>query len=464
MIWVWASGGVNLMRRADAPATVEECNATISGSRALTSGVTARGAALFLQESGYTVEPAPETNTADEIKVVGARGEFRCTITIHPNTATEGVADLIAGRSLLAFTLRPMTPTEVEAMKAAGAGDLTGDRSLAQHVIAFDAMAIAVNGSAPVRALSLDQARDLAAGVKTNWTDIGGEDAPITLYGPKDGSSPEDYPNDLILHRNPIWETAGERAQIVDTEVELLNRLARDRGGLAYVSASFLAHAPGVRAVAVGPPGSETLPTPANMRQEAYAMARRVFIYVRPADMESNRFAQRFIAFFQSAAMYDPLDEAGFAALRPDSRLARFAGGLARCRFGTPEHAAVMSATRGARKLPEILHFVPGTTRLNEAALAYIAANAADLQAKLQNGDEIILVGHSDFTGEAEPNRALAWRRAIAARTAFEAQGVLGAEVESAGEMCAMADNQTDEGREANRRVEIWVRAAQPER
>jgi len=75
MIWVWASGGVNLMRRADAPATVEECNATISGSRALTSGVTARGAALFLQESGYTVEPAPETNTADEIKVVGARGE-----------------------------------------------------------------------------------------------------------------------------------------------------------------------------------------------------------------------------------------------------------------------------------------------------------------------------------------------------------------------------------------------------
>ncbi|MBI1185995.1 MAG: OmpA family protein [Alphaproteobacteria bacterium] len=463
MIWLWASGGLGPPSAA-ARDIVEECGATIAGSRALTAGVGVEGAALFLQASGYAIEPAPEA-TAEETKVIGARGDFRCTITFRHGTAAQGIADLIAGRALLAFTLRPMTPADVQAMAAAGAGDMTRERALAEHIIAFDAMAIAVNAANPVRTLSLDDARDVATSTKTNWSEIGGtEDLPITLYGPKDTSMPEDYPNDLIMHRSPVWEQNAARAQIVDTEDELLQRLAADRGGLAYITASKARNAPNVRMLAVGPRGAEAPPSPDTMRQEAYAMARRVFIYARPADMETNTFVQRFIAFFQSAGMYDALDAAGFAALRPDSRLARFASGLARCRFGTPEYAAVMSATRGARKLPDILNFVPNTTRPDDAALAYIATNAAQMRARLQAGDEVILIGHSDFTGDAEPNRVLAQRRAAAARTAFEEQGVFGIEVESAGEMCAMADNESEDGRERNRRVEIWVRPRESER
>lgn len=457
MIWLWASGGLGPPAAA-ARDVVEECDATISGSRALTTTVGVRGAALFLQESGYTIEPAPQPS-AVETKVIGARGDFRCTITFRHGASASGIADLIAGRALLAFTLRSMTPADAAAMAQAGVGDLARQRGLVEHIVGFDAMAIAVNAANPVQKISLDDARDVATSAKTNWSEIGGPDAPITLYAPKDTSMPEDYPNDIITHRSPVWEQNAERARILDTEADVLRELARDRGGLAYISAAAARNARDVRLLAVGPPGAETAPSPETMRQEAYAMARRVFLYSRPADMENNAFVQRFVAFFQSEAMYDALDEAGFAALRPDSRLARFASGLARCRFGTPEHAAVMSATRGARRLPDVLHFVPNTTRLDAAALDYIAANAERLRARLQAGDEIILIGHTDYTGEAGPNRTLAHRRAAAARAAFEEKGVFGIEVESAGEMCAMADNESEEGRERNRRVEIWVRA-----
>jgi phosphate transport system substrate-binding protein len=55
----------------------------------------------------------------------------------------------------------------------------------------------------------------------------------------------------------------------------------------------------------------------------------------------------------------------------------------------------------------------------------------------------------------------LALRRAIAVRETLEAYGLFGVVVESAGEHCPAGDNQTEEGRERNRRVELWARPAQ---
>ena len=69
-------------------------------------------------------------------------------------------------------------------------------------------------------------------------------------------------------------------------------------------------------------------------------------------------------------------------------------------------------------------------------------------------------MGHSDIEGAATDNRALALERAMAARAAFETHGVMGMQVESAGEMCPVADTESAAGRRLNRRVEIWVRSA----
>ena len=75
-------------------------------------------------------------------------------------------------------------------------------------------------------------------------------------------------------------------------------------------------------------------------------------------------------------------------------------------------------------------------------------------------GGQVMLVGHSDIEGASTANRALALERALAARAAFEARGVFGMQVESAGEMCPVADTESAAGRRLNRRVEIWIRSA----
>lgn len=69
----------------------------------------------------------------------------------------------------------------------------------------------------------------------------------------------------------------------------------------------------------------------------------------------------------------------------------------------------------------------------------------------------ILLVGHTDDTGGSTENANLSERRAAAVARVFQAEGVPAANLyfQGAGETLPIADNHTEAGRAANRRVEI---------
>jgi outer membrane protein OmpA-like peptidoglycan-associated protein len=69
----------------------------------------------------------------------------------------------------------------------------------------------------------------------------------------------------------------------------------------------------------------------------------------------------------------------------------------------------------------------------------------------------ILLVGHTDDTGGTTDNANLSERRAAAVARVFQAEGVPAANLyfQGAGETLPVADNHTEAGRAANRRVEI---------
>src|SRR6201999_2505631 len=72
-------------------------------------------------------------------------------------------------------------------------------------------------------------------------------------------------------------------------------------------------------------------------------------------------------------------------------------------------------------------------------------------------GKRILLVGHTDDTGGSTENANLSERRAAAVARVFASQGVPAANLyyQGAGETLPVADNHTEAGRAANRRVEI---------
>jgi phosphate transport system substrate-binding protein len=73
------------------------------------------------------------------------------------------------------------------------------------------------------------------------------------------------------------------------------------------------------------------------------------------------------------------------------------------------------------------------------------------------SGRRLVLMGFSDAVGAEETNTDLAMRRAKVIERELVSRGISVMAVESYGEMLPIANNDTDTGRERNRRVEVWV-------
>jgi outer membrane protein OmpA-like peptidoglycan-associated protein len=93
-------------------------------------------------------------------------------------------------------------------------------------------------------------------------------------------------------------------------------------------------------------------------------------------------------------------------------------------------------------------------------AAVNLRALAASLD-KYPNTD-LLIVGHTDAVGSSAYNQALAERRARAAANYLTAQGVSSGRLQAVGrgETEPIGSNETEAGRQANRRVEIAIFAS----
>ncbi|SFR38356.1 OmpA family protein [Litoreibacter janthinus] len=108
--------------------------------------------------------------------------------------------------------------------------------------------------------------------------------------------------------------------------------------------------------------------------------------------------------------------------------------------------------------LPQDLLFATDSTRLRPDLQADLRAVAGNLN-DYPNSD-VIIVGHTDSTGDASYNQNLSERRAEAVSFVLRNAGVSGARLRTSGqgESQPIASNDSSAGRAQNRRVEIIIR------
>lgn len=127
--------------------------------------------------------------------------------------------------------------------------------------------------------------------------------------------------------------------------------------------------------------------------------------------------------------------------------------------FGaTPDASLAEELNQVGRSVLDDLSFETGSAQLAQGEYPSLAALADYLIATPSR--TVALVGHTDIAGGLEPNIALSKRRAASVlERLVTAYGVDRAqlEAEGMGYLAPLASNQTEQGRTANRRVEVIV-------
>jgi len=108
---------------------------------------------------------------------------------------------------------------------------------------------------------------------------------------------------------------------------------------------------------------------------------------------------------------------------------------------------------------PLTIEFPFATARLTEASKASVKTYAAELSLEGNREKKILIVGHTDARGSRAFNATLSMKRASAVYAALISNGIdpRRISIDGCGETMPVADNETERGREQNRRVSVTV-------
>jgi glucose/mannose transport system substrate-binding protein len=113
---------------------------------------------------------------------------------------------------------------------------------------------------------------------------------------------------------------------------------------------------------------------------------------------------------------------------------------------------------KGAAKLNIIFHFRPGSTQLDNKALADLKRLVDLLHSPTYQGRRLLLFGFSDNYGGNRMNLRISKERANSVAAQLQSHGLVSSLVTGYGKALPIAPNEAEEGREQNRRVEVWLR------
>ena len=392
------------------------------------------------------------------LRIVADNDRELAVITLRAHGTAAAFPALAEGSAAIGLASRRMSGPE------GGLADLRDTPN--EHILALDGLILIVHPDNPVRALTLDEAAALFAGRIDNWAQLGGPDAPISLYVPAEGSGTLDVFRAKVMR--PRGLTIAESAERVDDNADLSDLVSIDPGGLGVTAFAF---ARAAKTLAIRQQcGLISRPTTFAIKSEEYPLARRLYAYTAGGAMPAP--AQALLDFALSDAAQSIIADAGFVDRGIESEGLDVQGGRLVHSLTSPEEFSLelmremLTELKAARRLSVTFRFNPGSTELETRSqseaehLAWLLAGGAFA------GREILLVGFADSVGAFDVNRGLAERRAqavLGALTAAVPEGALAdvpVLVRSYGELTPVGCNETNEGRELNRRVEVWVRDA----
>ncbi|MCB2385836.1 substrate-binding domain-containing protein [Thalassolituus alkanivorans] len=412
---------------------------SVQGSNTIGAELAPNLVKAWLQEKGAEKIEVQNSGIDNEVEVSGfyPATRTRVMVKIAAHGSGTGFKGLAAGSADIAAASRPIKDKEFNLLKP-----LANMRSPgSEHIIGIDGLAIIVHPDNPVSDLSVEEIAEIFSGGYSDWSEVGGKPGPIHVYARDDKSGTWDSFSGMVLgERNLI---AG--AERFESNAELSDRVAADTAGIGFVGLSSVRSA---RLLSVSDGSAKSLlPNKLTVATEDYALARRLFMYTD--DEPANDYVKEFIDFSLQDAGQKIVADTGFISQELKAVIPEFYDEL-------PEDFRQL--TSDAKRLTINFRFQEGSAKLDNKALKDLERLADFLHA---NGSaEVVLIGFGDKKKTEKRSQLLSKLRAMAVRRELVRYGIYPKNSVGYGENLPVASVNGMEGRNKNRRVEVWVRKA----
>lgn len=215
-------------------------------------------------------------------------------IDVQSGGSSRGVSDARAGLADIGMASRSLKPEEA---------DLTGT------AIARDGIGLVLHSKNPIKSLSSEQIVGIYTGVFSNWKQVGGLDAPITVINKAEGRSTLE----LFLHYFKLTSPQIKASVVIGDNEQGIKTLAGNPNAIAYVSIGSAEYAAENGVLVKLLPMEGIAASTANVANGSFPLSRQLTLVTKTAP---SGLAKQFIDFARAPSNYDIVKELYFVPLK----------------------------------------------------------------------------------------------------------------------------------------------------
>ena len=252
-----------------------------------------------------------EVNLVQRLAEVFMQKNPGANISVTGGGSGTGIAALINKRTDIANSSRDLSPKEEEEAKKAGVQPF-------RIIFATDGISVVTHPTNPISKLTLEQLGKIFKGEITNWKEVGGKDAKISLYGRQSNSGTYVFFREFVVKADysPHMKAMNGNAQIVEG-------IKKDKDGIGYVAVGYVVDEKGKIM-----PGIKILNIATDAQSEAYSPAKmenvmsKKYPITRPLNQYTNGIPSgklsNFIKFELSKEGQEIVRKEGFFPVQKD--------------------------------------------------------------------------------------------------------------------------------------------------
>ncbi len=437
---------------------------TFSGSDTIADGllpVLLASYATSLESEPVLTETIGSVETKTEFIDNFGFGDLVHSYRVRSSIASDAFMNLLGKSAEVGVASRRITVEEARSLRDYGAGSMVSVEN--EHILAADSIVVITHPSNPVTSMTVEELAGIYSGSISNWSELGGNDAPISAVHLARGSGTRGVFEENILQGAP-----GQPVNVVEAlgSIDMSRQIDENENAIGYVSIAFKRGAQSV-----------SLTNECGIAMEAdefsaktgeYILQRPLYFYTRSDTVTDP--ARDFLTWAKSPEANAAVAKSGFIdlgiATLPLGDGTLRAENLRNAGLDSYESTfadAMIEQMNGYERLSSTFRFFTGSNRLTPQSRVGLESLISYLED--QPSTEILLVGFTDDQGPFDANLGVSQDRAefmVSEITAAAGDRLDHITFATAGygELAPAACNATSNGRAINRRIEVWAPAS----